>query len=148
MKLNSEGYNVIKKHEGLKLKAYQDSVGIWTIGYGNITYEDGSKVKQGDVITQDRAECLFRYFADKFATKVDRLVKSNVNQNQFNALVSFAYNIGLGAFESSTLLKFVNANPNDGNIAKQFLRWNKAGGKEIKGLTNRRIEESALYFSK
>ena len=75
-------------------------------------------------------------------------VKVKINQNQFNALFCFVYNVGISAFKNSTLLRILNVNPNDGNIAKQFLRWNKIAGKESKGLTNRRIKESSLYFTK
>jgi len=76
------------------------------------------------------------------------LIKKPITQNQFNALVSFAFNVGIGALSKSTLLKLVNINPNDGNIAKEFLKWNKAGGKIVGGLTTRRIKESSIYFTK
>jgi len=89
---------------------------------------------------------MFKEIANRFAKRVDTLVTSNINQNQFNALVSFAYNVGTGNFASSTLLKKVNKNPNDLTIKAEFLRWNKANGKVINGLTNRRIEEADLYF--
>lgn len=148
MILDKKGYDLIQEFEGLRLKAYRDSVGIWTIGVGNIVYEDGSKVKQGDTITAERARTLFEGTACQFSFKVNKMVKKPVTQNQFNALVSLAYNIGLGAFEKSTLLRLVNNNPNDANIAKEFLKWKNAGGKVIQGLLNRRIKESAVYFSK
>ena len=77
-----------------------------------------------------------------------KLVKTNITVNQLNALTSFAYNVGVANLQKSTLLKLVNLNPNDAMIAKEFLKWNKAAGKELKGLTNRRIAESALYFTK
>jgi lysozyme len=83
---------------------------------------------------------------DRYERGVNRYVTSNINENQFSALVSFAYNCGLGALKSSTLLKRVNANPNDENISYQFSRWNKAGGRVLKGLTKRRIDEDKLYF--
>lgn len=148
MKLDTQGYKLIQGFEGLKLSAYLDSAGIWTIGYGNITYEDGSKVKKGDKITKERADKLFQFFADKFASNVDASITSSVNQNQFNALVSLSYNIGIGAFRKSTLLKKVNSNPNDPTINNEFLKWKISGGKVIQGLLNRRIKESALYFQK
>lgn len=147
MILDKNGYDLIQSFEGLELKAYKDSVGIWTIGVGNIVYEDGTKVKQGDTITKERARSLFESTACQFAFKVNKVIKKPLTQNQFNALVSLAYNIGLGAFEKSTILKLVNNNPNDANIAKEFLKWKFAGGKEIKGLLNRRIKESSVYFS-
>ena len=90
---------------------------------------------------------MFKEVANRFAKRVNELVTSNINQNQFNALVSFAYNVGTGNFSSSTLLKKVNRNPNDLTIKDEFLRWNKAGGKVLNGLTNRRNEEADLYFS-
>ena len=90
---------------------------------------------------------MFKEVANRFAKRVNTLVTSNLNQNQFNALVSFAYNVGTGNFSSSTLLKKVNRNPDDLTIKDEFLRWNKAGGKVLNGLTNRRNEEAILYFS-
>ena len=149
MRLNQTGYNLIKEFEGLSLKPYKCSAGVPTIGYGSTYYENGIRVQMSDApITGARAEVLLKHIADKFAQKVANLLKKPVTQNQFNALVSFAFNVGSGALASSTLLKLVNTNPNDAMIAKQFLRWNKANGKTIQGLTNRRIKESALYFTK
>jgi lysozyme len=149
MKLNDKGYNLIKEFEGLSLKPYKCSAGISTIGYGNTFYENGTKVKMTDApITKERAETLFKSLADKFAVKVVPLIKKPITQNQFNALVSFAYNVGVTALSNSTLLKLVNNNPNDANIAKEFLKWNKVNKVPIQGLTNRRIKESSLYFTK
>lgn len=148
MTLDSTGYKLIQGFEGLKLNAYQDSVGIWTIGYGNITYEDGKKVQKGDKITQEKADSLFKFYADRFAKQVDSAITSKVNQNQFNAIVSLAYNIGIGALQKSTLLKKVNANPNDESIKNEFMKWVNAGGKKIQGLVNRRTKESEIYFRK
>jgi len=149
MKLDSKGYDLIKEFEGFSDRPYKCSANIPTIGYGNTFYPDGKRVSMLDKqITKDYADEIFKYVADNFAFKVSKLIKSKVTQNQFNALVSFAYNVGIGNLEKSTLLKLVNINPNDAMIAKQFLRWNKAKGKELKGLTNRRIKESALYYTK
>jgi len=149
MKLNSVGYNLIKEFEGLSLKPYKCSAGVPTIGYGSTYYENGTKVNMSDApITKQRAEQLLQHTADRFASKVANLLKKPVTQNQFNALVSFAYNVGSGALASSTLLKLVNINPNDAMISKEFLKWTKAGGVKNKGLENRRIKESALYFTK
>ena len=133
--------------EGCKLTAYLCPANIWTIGWGNTRYEDGTPVKKGDSITQERANSLFLNIVKVFETGVRNLVVSKVNENQFSALVCFAYNIGLGNLKTSTLLRFVNQNPNNPEIRNQFLRWNKAGGKELTGLTRRRIAESNLYFS-
>jgi lysozyme len=148
MRLNQTGYNIIKSFEGLSLKPYKCSAGVPTIGYGSTYYENGIKVQISDTpITGARAEILLKNVADRFAQKVANLIKKPITQNQFNALVSFAFNVGSGALSSSTLLKLVNENPNNAMISKEFLKWNKAGGKAVQGLTNRRIKESALYFS-
>ena len=146
MKLNKEGANLIKSFEGCKLKAYQCSAKKWTIGYGNTFYEDGTLVKIGDAISQQKAEQLFELIANEFASKVAKLVTSNVTDNQFGALTSFAYNCGVVNLQKSTLLKKVNANHNDITIKQEFLKWNKAGGKVLAGLTRRREAESNLYF--
>ena len=149
MRLNEKGYDLIKSFEGLSLVPYKCSARISTIGYGNTYYEDLTKVQMTDKpITKQRANELFIHFADKFSFKINNLIKKPVTQNQFNSLVSIAYNIGLGAFASSTLLKLVNINPNDAVIAKEFLKWNKVNRVAVQGLTNRRIKESALYFTK
>jgi len=149
MKLDKKGYDLIKEFEGLKLKPYKCSAGIATTGYGSTYYENGTRVQMSDApITKQRAEQLLQHTADRFASKVANLIKKPVTQNQFNALVSFAFNVGSGALASSTLLKLVNVNPNDPMIAKEFLRWNKVNKVPVQGLTNRRIKESALYFTK
>ena len=148
MILDNKGYLLITKFEGLSLKPYLCSAKIPTIGYGNTYYPDGKRVTLLDKeITKKEAFDMFKELANRFAKRVDTLVTSNLNQNQFNALVSFAYNVGTGNFASSTLLKKVNKNPNDLTIKDEFLRWNKADGKVINGLTNRRNEEAILYFS-
>ena len=148
MKLDNKGYLLITKFEGLSLKPYLDSIKVPTIGYGNTYYTDGKRVTLLDKeITKEVAFDMFKEVANRFGKRVDELVTSNINQNQYNALVSFAYNVGTGNFASSTLLKKVNKNPNDLTIKAEFLRWNKAGGKVINGLTNRRNEEANIYFS-
>ena len=146
MKLNKAGADLIKAFEGCKLDAYKCSANKETIGYGNTFYEDGTPVKMGDKITKERAESLFELISDSFAAKVKPLVTSNVNSNQFDALVSFAYNCGIANLKSSTLLRKVNANPNDPTIAGEFAKWNKAGGKVLAGLTRRRKAEADLYY--
>jgi len=149
MRLDKKGLDLIAEFEGLSLKPYLCSAKVPTIGYGSTFYENGTKVKLTDAqITKQRAEQLLKNTADKFAERVAVLITKPVTQNQFNALVSFAFNVGVSALKISTLLKLVNNNPNDANIAKEFLRWNKVGGRVVQGLTNRRIKESALYFTK
>lgn len=148
MILDNKGYLFITKHEGLSLKPYLCPAKIPTIGYGNTYYSDGKRVTLLDKdITKQQAFDMFKEIANRFAKRVDELVITELTQNQFNALVSFAYNVGTGNFSSSTLLKKINKNPNDLTIKAEFLRWNKAGGKVLNGLTKRRNEEADLYFS-
>lgn len=150
MKPSDQAYKLIKSFEGCKLKAYKDSASVWTIGYGTTYYPDGASVKEHDSITIDRADFLLRWQVLTKSGEVDQLVK-NVNQNQFDALVSFAYNVGTGALKKSTLLKKVLANPNDPTIENSFLQWNKARVKGVLtpllGLTKRRQAEADLYFT-
>lgn len=149
MKLTKEIKDFVKAKEGLSLTAYLCPAGVWTIGYGNTFYESGIKVKQGDKISKERAELLFNNVFENFALQVKQLVfKSTLNDNQFSALVSFAYNVGIGALKSSTLLKKVKANPNDKTIANEFAKWNKSRGKVLNGLTSRRAKEAEFYFKK
>ena len=148
MKLDLSGLDLIMQFEGLRLKPYLDSVNVPTIGYGSTYYPNGTKVKMSDPpISKGYAFDIFENIAQKFAAKVDAYVKPELKQNQFNAVVSLAYNIGLGNFSKSTLLKKVNANPNDVSISQEFAKWNKAGGKVLNGLTNRRLKEAKVYFS-
>lgn len=147
MKLNENGYNLICEFEGLKLKPYLCSAKIPTIGYGNTYYPNGKRVTLlDDAITKEYAFEIFKTIADKFAKRVDDMVTSELTQNQFNALVSFAYNVGTGAFATSTLLKKVNINPNDATIRNEFLKWVRANKKVIQGLVNRRNKEVLIYF--
>lgn len=145
MKLNKKGIDLIHSFEGLELKAYLCLGKVWTIGYGNTFYEDGRGVKDGDEITKERAEELFGLVVKTFISRVKGLLKVTLNENQFSALVSFAYNLGVGNLRTSTLLKKVNINPADPSIYLQFMRWNKAGGKVLAGLTRRRKAEADLY---
>lgn len=148
MKLNNSGYNLITEFEGFSAKPYLCSAKIPTIGYGNTYYPDGKRVTMLDKeITRMQAFEMFKFIADKFASTVSKLVKTPLNQNQFNALVSLAYNIGTGNFASSTLLKKVNINHNDRSIELEFKKWNKVNKKEVAGLTRRRNYEANIYFS-
>lgn len=139
--------DLVKQFEGCSLKAYKCPAGIWTIGYGNTQYENGKAVKEGETITLERAEQLLEVILIKFVQQVGELVKSKVNQNQKDALTDFAYNCGMGNLKSSTLLKKVNADPNDKTIRTEFEKWNKANGKVLNGLVKRRTAEANLYFS-
>jgi len=147
MKLSKKGYELICEFEGLKLKPYLCSAKIPTIGYGNTYYPNGKRVTLlDDAITKEYAFEIFKTIADKFAKRVDEMVTSELTQNQFNSLVSFAYNVGTGAFATSTLLKKVNNNPNDVTIKNEFLKWVRANKKVIQGLVNRRNKEVLIYF--
>jgi len=142
----NRGIPIIRKYEGLKLNAYICPAGHATIGWGSTFYENGSKVQMGDKITIDRADRLLFDIVQKFEISVRGLVKSSLNENQIGALTSFAFNVGVGSLKSSTLLKKVNANPDDLTIRNEFMRWTKAGGKQLKGLVARREAEADLYF--
>jgi len=149
MRLDENGYKLIAGFEGLSLKPYLCSAKIPTIGYGNTYYPDGKRVDLKDEsITKEYALEIFKTVADRFALSVARYIKKPVTQNQFNSMVSMAYNIGTGAFSGSTLVKKVNINPDDATIRTEFLKWNKGGGKVINGLTIRRIKEANIYFTK
>jgi len=151
-KTSAAGINLIKKFEGFSSKPYPDPAtgGVpFTIGYGSTYYEDGRKVTMADTpITEDRATKLLEQLLDHYERGVDSLCRDDIGQNQFDALVCFAYNVGIGALKGSTLLKKLNANPNDPTIKDEFLRWNKAAGRVMKGLTKRRAEEADLYFKR
>jgi lysozyme len=147
MRINSAGIKILHDFEGLRLTSYLCPAGVWTIGYGNTFYEDGTPVQSGQTITKERAEHLFLFVVNRFASDVQNLLRRTLNENQFSAIVSFAYNVGIGNLRKSTLLRKVNANPRDTTIRTEFLKWNKAGGRELAGLTRRRQAEAVLYFS-
>lgn len=147
-KISNLGLELIKKYEGFKAKAYLCPANVPTIGYGSTYYENGTKVKLTDSpITQERATELLEALLVSYERSIDSYCVDTINQNQFDALCSFAYNCGVGNLKSSTLLKKVNKNPNDPTIKDEFLKWNKGGGKVLTGLTKRRIEEAQLYFN-
>ena len=150
MNVSSKGLDLIKKWEGLRLEAYLDPVGIPTIGYGTIAYPDGRQVDMGDRITQEQADGFLLHECTSICARVEGLCTAPINQNQFDALVSFSYNVGVGAFGDSTLLNKLNQSDYTG-AASEFPRWNKGtvnGQKvELPGLTNRRKDEKALFES-
>jgi lysozyme len=144
---SSLGLALIKKYEGLRLNAYLCPASVVTIGYGSTRYPNGKKVLLGEKLTGEKeATQLLLATLTEYENAVNRHLP-NLNQCQFDALVSFAYNIGTGALVKSTLMRKAKANPNDPSILDEFLRWNKGGGKVLTGLTNRRKEEANLYFS-
>ena len=139
--LNKATLDLIKSHEGLRLRAYQDSIGVWTIGYGHTR-----NVHPNDVIDEHTAEAYLLMDLEVAVDGVSSLVKVGVSDNSFGALVSFAFNLGLGNLSKSTLLKLVN----QGKIkeaAEEFVKWNKAGGMVLAGLTKRREAEKALFLA-
>jgi lysozyme len=143
MKISQAGVDLIKSFEGLSLKAYKvDGAGekYWTIGYGSY----GPHVHEGMVITKVKAEELLKDELERFVKGVDELVKVTINQHQFDALVSFAYNCGLGNLKTSTLLKLVNKKDFKG-AANEFDKWTRAGGNVLKGLVRRRAAEQELF---
>ncbi len=148
MKLDDNGYKLLMGFEGLSLVPYLCSAKVATIGYGATFYPSSKKVTMQDApISLATAKWMFKETADKFAADVNKMIKANINQNQFNAIVSLAYNIGLAGLAKSSLLKKVNANPSDPTITNSFMIWNKAGGKVLNGLTKRRAIEAKLYFA-
>lgn len=147
-KLSPKGLELIKQFEGLKLKPYLCPASIATIGYGNTYYPNGQKVKLSDpAITQEKAEELLKFLLVSYEKAVDSFCRDDISQHQFDSLVALCYNIGVGALQKSTLIKKVNANPKDVTIADEFLKWNKANGRVLVGLTRRRQAEANLYFS-
>jgi lysozyme len=142
MQVSPRGRALIEKFEGLRLTAYQDMVGVWTIGYGHT----GRDVKAGMTITQQQAEQLLINDLAQFERGVNDLVTVQINQNQFDALVSFSYNLGVGALQKSTLLRLLNAGSYQ-PAADEFPRWNRAGGNVVAGLARRRYAERQLFLT-
>jgi lysozyme len=147
MRVNEKGLEIIKQYEGLRLKPYLCQAGVPTVGYGATTYLDGSKVQMTDkAITKKMADALLVHHVKFAEDAVNNLVKVSITEDQFSALVSLVFNIGVGAFKDSTLLKLLNL----GSIqaaGEQITRWNKVGGKPSDGLTKRRKSEYDLYTS-
>lgn len=149
MTISKNGIDLIHSFESCKLTAYKDpgsKDGLpVTIGWGSTMYTDGTKIKLGDVITQQHADDLFICEISR-KSNVLNAMNLKLNQNQFDSLCSFIYNLGVGAFESSTLLKKIKINPNDPLITAEFMKWINNNGKVMKGLIRRRKAESSLYF--
>jgi len=138
--------NMIKMFEGFRAKPYKCPAGVPTIGYGSTFYSNGKKVTLKDKpITEQDATNLLTTVVTNFSSGVSKLLKIQVTQNQFDALVDFAYNVGIGNLKSSTLLKKVNAK-NFSGAALEFIKWNKADGKVLPGLTKRRTAEKDLFI--
>ena len=147
MPVNQATLNLIKEFEGLRLTAYQDSVGVWTIGYGTTARADvGVTPRAGMVITEGQAEQYLRLALEKFASAVRPLIKVPVTLNEFGACMSLAYNIGPGSFAKSSVLRLLNAGQKSA-AAQKFALWNRAGGKVLSGLTRRRAAETTLFLT-
>lgn len=139
--VNTEGLTLIKNFEGLRLRSYQDSGGVWTIGYGH------TPAYGGQVISQETADALLRSDISIFEHGVQNSLERAVNPNQFSALVSFAYNLGLGAFRGSTLLRCVNSGDFE-QASNEFLKWANCNGVRLEGLVRRRAAERDLFRKK
>ena len=144
--VNQAGINLIKEFEGFRRNAYLCPANKPTIGYGNTFYPDGRKVKFGDTISPKEAEELLQITVDNFDKECDRLITVPVNDNQFSALVSFTFNVGVTAFRGSTLLRVLNQG-NYQEAANQFLKWNKVGNRVVEGLIRRRQAERKLFMT-
>lgn len=142
---SANGRALIEQFEGLRLKAYKDIVGVWTIGYGHTSAAGAPTVTPGLTITSEQADAILARDLAATERKVNELVKVSLTQNEFDALVSLAYNIGVGNFAKSTLLRLLNQR-NYGAAAQQFGRWTKARGKTLKALVTRRKKEATLFM--
>lgn len=141
MKVSNNGINLVKRFEGLELKAYRDSVGILTIGYGHT-----HAVKAGDIITGEQADAFLREDLQVAELTVNTNVKVKLTQGQFDALVSFVFNLGSGNFVKSTLIKKLNVGDYAG-AADEFGKWVNAGGKKLPGLVKRRAAEREVFLT-
>lgn len=144
MQTSTTGRELITKFEGCILKAYWCPAGILTIGIGHTSADGSPTVAAGMIITRDEADTILARDLLSFEDSVTRLVKVPLNQNQFDALISFTFNLGAGALKGSTLLRKLNAGDYAG-AASEFAKWNKAGGKVLAGLTRRRTAEAELF---
>ena len=146
MDMTDAGYALIREWEGFRANAYRDATGIWTIGYGHTTAAGPPKVSDGQVISRDEAETIFRRDVGVVAEGVRQAVTQELTDAQFSALVSFAYNVGLGNFRASSVLKVVNAGK-FADVPQRLQLWIKAGGRTLPGLIKRRAAEAALFAS-
>jgi lysozyme len=142
MRISQEGVNLIKHFEGCRLEAYKCPAGVWTIGYGHT-----ANVKEGDSIDQEAAEAFLIEDLESFEQAVTRLVEVPLTQQQFDALVSWTFNLGVGNLAESTLLRKLN-NYQYAEVPEQMMRWVRAGGQVLDGLVRRRAAEAALFQNK
>jgi len=146
MKTGQAGIELIKRFEGWRSRAYRDAVGVWTIGYGHTAKAGAPRPVQGMTITKTQGEAILRTDLVKYERAVNNAVKVDLNQNQFDALVSFCYNVGPGNLRKSSVLKRVNDHRFN-EVPARLMLWNKAGGRVLRGLTRRRKDEGALFAS-
>lgn len=144
--INQAGLELIKQWEGCRLKAYKDVAGVWTVGYGLTSGAGIIPVDQDTVLTQEEADWYLEQTVNKFASEIKPLITAEINENQFAAFVSLAYNIGVGGFKRSSALRHFNAGNLD-KVPTAIKLWNKAGGKTVKGLVNRREAEVNLFLT-
>ena len=142
MNISQEGLSLIKKFEGVEYNAYKCAAGVWTIGYGHT-----AGVKEGDLVCQREAEEILDQDIKEFEGYVKDSVTVDLDQNQFDALVSWVFNLGPANLKASTMLKVLNSSDFD-NVPAQIKRWNKAGGKVLEGLIRRREAEALLFEGK
>ena len=142
MNISQEGLSLIKKFEGCELEAYKCAAGVWTIGYGST-----KGVKEGDTVSQEEADKLLLHEMEEYEGYINDMVNPDLEQNQFDAMVSWVFNLGPTNLKASTLLKVLNAKDYEG-VPAQIKRWNKAGGKVLQGLIRRREAESLLFAGK
>ena len=138
----SSAIELIKSFESCATTAYKDIVGVWTIGWGKT-----SNVKEGDTCTQEEADQWLLDDVESVSNQIQKVIKREVNENQFNAILSFTYNLGIGSLLKSTLLRYLNGGEANIDIANEFLKWDYAGGKEVEGLERRRVAERLLFLS-
>jgi len=146
MKTGPKGIKLLKAFEGWRSKAYRDSVGVWTIGYGHTSMAGSPKVTPNMTITKAQGEAILKKDLKKYEKAVNDYVRVQLTQEQFDALVSFCYNVGPGNFKKSSVLRYVNARRFE-DVPSRLMIWNKAGGKVLRGLTRRRAAEGELWSS-
>lgn len=139
--INAAGLDLIKKFEGFQSEAYKDPIGVWTIGYG-----ETRDVKEGDAITKIEAEAMLLKRCSEIERRILRLLNVQLTSTEMAALISFAYNVGIGNLEKSTLLRLINQN-NFTQAAEQFGKWINAGGNPLPGLIKRREAEKQLFLT-
>lgn len=147
MKAHELAADIIKRFEGYSSKPYLCPANVATIGYGSTMYTNGTRVTMSDAeITEEQAEAMLLDTIKGVEKQVKNVLEVKLKPHQLAALISFTYNVGIGNFSNSTLLAWINSNPDFSRIPEQFRRWNKGGGKVLKGLINRREAEVALWI--